>query len=47
MELVLHGLADMSLIGRTVSDREVSLKDILGDVLKRPSDDEEDEEEED
>lgn len=47
MELVLHGLADFSMVGRTVSDREVSLKDILGDMLKRASDDDEEEEEED
>ncbi len=47
MELVLHGLADLSMIGRTVSDKEISLKDILGDMLKRASDEEEEEEEED
>ncbi len=45
MELVLHGLADFSMVGRTVSDKELSLKDILGDMLKRPSDEEEEEEE--
>ncbi len=43
MELVLHGLADMSLIGRTLSDRELHFKDILGDLLSRHSDEEEDE----
>jgi len=47
MELVLHGLADFSMVGRTVSDVEVSLKDILGDMLKRASDDDEEEEDED
>ncbi len=45
MELVLHGLADFSMVGRTVSDMEVSLKDILGDMLKRASEEDEDEEE--
>jgi magnesium chelatase subunit I len=44
MELVLHGLADMSLIGRTLSEREVSFRDILGDLLNRSAGDEEEEE---
>ncbi len=43
MELVLHGLADMSLIGRTLSDRDLHFKDILGDRLSRHSDEEEEE----
>lgn len=45
MELVLHGLADMSLIGRTLSDKEVSFRDLLGELLGQSRD--EDEEEED
>ncbi|MEN3041363.1 MAG: sigma 54-interacting transcriptional regulator [Bacteroidia bacterium] len=45
MELVLHGLAEMSLIGRTLSDRAISFKDILGELLGQRR--EEDEEEED
>ncbi|MCS6789534.1 MAG: sigma 54-interacting transcriptional regulator [Bacteroidia bacterium] len=45
MELVLHGLADMSLIGRTLSDREVSFRDLLGELLNQRK--EEDDEEED
>ncbi|GIV22946.1 MAG: magnesium chelatase [Bacteroidia bacterium] len=45
MELVLHGLAETSLIGRTLSEKELSFRDILGDLLSRRED--EDEEEED
>ena len=47
MELVLHGLADLSLVGRTVSEKEITLKDILGDMLKRASDADDEDEEED
>jgi len=47
MELVLHGLADLSLLGRAVSEQEITLKDILGDMLKRTSDDDDEDEEED
>lgn len=45
MELVLHGLAEMSLIGRTLSEKEVSFRDLLGELLGQRR--EEDEEEED
>lgn len=43
MELVLHGLADMSLIGRTLSEKEISFRDLLGELLgqRREEDDEE------
>jgi len=47
MELVLHGLADLSLLGRAVSEQEITLKDILGDMLRRTSDDDDEDEEED
>ncbi|MCS7297830.1 MAG: sigma 54-interacting transcriptional regulator [Bacteroidia bacterium] len=43
MELVLHGLAEMSLIGRTLSDREVAFRDLLGELLGQRREDEEDE----
>lgn len=45
MELALHGLADMSMIGRTLSEREISFQDILAELSSRRDD--EDEEEED
>ncbi|MCX7652865.1 MAG: sigma 54-interacting transcriptional regulator [Bacteroidia bacterium] len=44
MELVLHGLAEMSLIGRTLSDRMVSFKDLLGELLGQRREDDEEEE---
>lgn len=45
MELILHGLADLSLIGRTVSEKELAFKDILGDMLRKSTDDDDEEEE--
>ncbi|MCX8113253.1 MAG: sigma 54-interacting transcriptional regulator [Bacteroidia bacterium] len=44
MELVLHGLAEMSLIGRTLSDKEISFRDLLGDLLSQRREDEDEEE---
>lgn len=44
MELVLHGLAEMSLIGRTLTDREVSFRDLLGELLGQRQGEEEEEE---
>ncbi|MCX7606693.1 MAG: sigma 54-interacting transcriptional regulator [Bacteroidia bacterium] len=41
MELVLHGLADMSMIGRTLSEKEISFRDILGELLSQKEEDEE------
>lgn len=44
MELALHGLADMSMIGRTLSEREIAFQDILAELSSRRDDDEEEEE---
>ncbi|MCS7189015.1 MAG: sigma 54-interacting transcriptional regulator [Bacteroidia bacterium] len=43
MELALHGLAETSLIGRTLSYKQMEFKDILGDLLSRKEDEEEEE----
>ncbi|MCS7162387.1 MAG: ATP-binding protein [Bacteroidia bacterium] len=44
MELVLHGLAEVSVIGRTLSEKELSFRDILGDLLSQRKGEEEEEE---
>ncbi|MEN2991976.1 MAG: sigma 54-interacting transcriptional regulator [Bacteroidia bacterium] len=44
MELVLHGLAEVSVIGRTLSEKEISFRDILGDLLSQRKGEEEEEE---
>lgn len=42
MELALHGLAEFSLIGRSVGEEGMQFRDILGELLQRKSDDDED-----
>ncbi|MGQ9864463.1 MAG: magnesium chelatase [Bacteroidia bacterium] len=42
MELALHGLAEFSLIGRSVGEEGMQFRDILGELLQKKDDDEED-----